>query len=134
MTCWPSRTEIFSTNVSSCARITKGEIGSTFPLLLMEETMFSRDGTTAESFVTGWRPLSRKSKYANMAAARRKNRSRLRSLRSMILDISGFVRTASLPQGLQDKPSDPETCLYSSPLTAHIYSSKNKMQVKTVRR
>ncbi len=31
----------------------EGEMGSTLPLLLMDETIFSREGFTAESFATG---------------------------------------------------------------------------------
>jgi len=45
----PSVARTFSTNVSSCARITYGAIGSTFPLLLMDETRFSRVGSTTET-------------------------------------------------------------------------------------
>src|SRR5260221_14737701 len=60
-------------------------MGSTLPLLLMEETMFSRVGLAAESFATGCRPVSSTRTYARMPAARRNSRSRLRSLRSIFL-------------------------------------------------
>jgi len=39
--------------VFSCALITYGEIGSTFPLLLIDDTRFSRVGVTAEIFAAG---------------------------------------------------------------------------------
>src|SRR5260370_22344383 len=52
LTVCPSVARTFSTNVSTCARITDGAIGSTFPLLLMDETRFSRTRATAALFVT----------------------------------------------------------------------------------
>ena len=70
-TCCPSVTETFFTNVSRRARITYGATGSTFPLLLIDETRFSRIGATAEILGTGFRPLSSSSPYASTPASTR---------------------------------------------------------------
>jgi len=43
-------------------------MGSTFPLLLIDETKFSRIGVTAETFGTGFRSLSFIPAYASTAA------------------------------------------------------------------
>src|SRR6266404_4776348 len=79
--------------VSSCARTSKGAMGSTFPLLEMEEMTLSRMGETAEILATGCRPLRRTSAKATTAAKTRKIRIRFRSLRSIALysDCPGGV-------------------------------------------
>jgi hypothetical protein len=46
-------------------------MGSTFPLLLMDETRFSRTGVTAETFGTGFRPLNLIPAYASTPARAR---------------------------------------------------------------
>src|SRR5260370_16812903 len=71
LTVCPSVARTFSTNVSSCARITYGEIGSTFPLLLMDETRFSRTGVTAEIFGTPFPPLNPPTTSATTPASAR---------------------------------------------------------------
>src|SRR6266478_1025980 len=58
-------------------------MGSTFPLLDIEETRFSRVGVTAEIFATGFRPLSSTSAKAATAASSRKIKIRFRNLRSI---------------------------------------------------
>src|SRR6266481_7895865 len=58
-------------------------MGSTFPLLEMEDTRFSRTGVTAEILATGWRPLRRTRAKATIAAKTRKITMRFRSLRSI---------------------------------------------------
>src|ERR1700739_2166253 len=45
-----------------------GEIGSTFPLLLIDDTMLCRTGFVADIFATGCRPLARTSTNATTAA------------------------------------------------------------------
>src|ERR1700691_3156746 len=63
--------------------MTKGEMGSTFPLLEMEATMFSRIGVTAEIFATGCRPLTLIRMSASTVAASRKISIRFRNRRSI---------------------------------------------------
>src|SRR5262249_23361762 len=84
-TCCPSVAWTRSTKVSNCALMTLGAIASTLPLLLIEDTKFSRTGRTAEIFATGGRPLRATKAYAPRPARTRKIRIRLRSLRSILL-------------------------------------------------
>src|SRR5260370_36692844 len=53
LTVCPSVARTFSTNVSICSRIPHGDLGSTFPLLLMNETRVSRTGFTSADLGTG---------------------------------------------------------------------------------
>jgi len=46
-------------------------MGSTFPLLLIDEIRFSRIGVTAEIFGTGFRPLTLIPAYASTPASAR---------------------------------------------------------------
>ena len=65
-------------------------MGSTFPLLLMDEIRFSRTGVTAEIFGAGFRPLSLIRPITNTTAKSRKSRIRFLSFRSI---TSCFVRS-----------------------------------------
>src|ERR1700738_4223487 len=69
-------------------------MGSTFPLLEMEDTRFSRTGGTAEILATGWRPLRRTRAKATRPAKTRKITIRFRSLRSIApySDCLGLAR------------------------------------------
>src|ERR1700738_2561404 len=73
-------------------------MGSTFPLLEMEDTRFSRMGGTAEILATGWRPLRRTRAKASRAAKTRNITMRFRSLRSIApySDCRGLARPESL--------------------------------------
>src|SRR4029077_19414242 len=62
--------------------MTKGEMGSTLPLLASDAMIFSRTGMTALILATGWRPLREMSTIAATAARSKKVRIRFRSLRS----------------------------------------------------
>src|SRR5260370_40129365 len=68
-------------------------MGSTFPLLLMDATRFSRIGVTAEILGTGFRPLNSTSAYASTPASSRYSTIRFRSLRSI---FSYCARSPSL--------------------------------------
>jgi len=74
LTGWPSTALILSMKVSSCARTVEGAIGSTFPLLEIEEMTFFANRSDREILATGWRPLRRTSAKATMAASARKSR------------------------------------------------------------
>jgi hypothetical protein len=73
-------------------------MGSTFPLLLIDETRFSLTGVTTVTFATGWRPLNLTSTNATIPAASRKNTIRLRSLRSIALFTSTPQPARSFPR------------------------------------
>jgi hypothetical protein len=80
--------------VSSAARITYGEIGSTFPLLDIEDTTFCRVGSMADIFATGFRPLSHSNPTASAIATDKKITILFRSMRSMLTYFSLLLSLA----------------------------------------
>src|SRR5258708_19497440 len=70
-------------------------MGSPSPLLLTDETRFSRIGVTAEIFGTGFRPLNSTAANAGLPASSRYSKIRFRSLRS----ISSYSARSLTPQG-----------------------------------
>jgi len=60
-----------------------GAMGSTLPLLVMEDTTFCRNGFTAAIFSIGWRSLILINTNATIPARSRKSSVRLRSFLSI---------------------------------------------------
>jgi len=60
-----------------------GAMGSTLPLLVMDETMLCRNGFTADILATGWRPLTLINTNATIPARSRRSSVRLRSFLSI---------------------------------------------------
>jgi len=109
-TCWPFDDGDFFDEGVECARITRAQIGSTFPLLLMDETMFLARGHNRREF-SRLASAQQEEQIRQYGGRKKENRSRLRSLRSMILVISEVCQVQtlkpSLSQSLQVQTLNP---------------------------